>query len=66
MADASGVNALERFLKRCRTHNVTVVFSELRPNVHAALRKLGVLDRVEIAETYDEAITLAAVAAEKS
>jgi hypothetical protein len=34
--------------------------------VHAALRKLGVLDRVEIAETYDEAITLAAVAAEKS
>lgn len=66
MADASGVNALERFLKRCRTHNVTVVFSELRPAVHASLRKLGVLDQVEVAESYEDAITQAAAAAEKA
>ncbi len=63
MADASGVHALERFLKRCRRHNVTVVFCELRPSVQAALSKLGVLDRVEVAESYEDAITLAAVAA---
>jgi hypothetical protein len=34
--------------------------------VHASLRKLGVLDHVEVAETYDEGITLAAIAAEKA
>lgn len=65
MADASGVNALERFLKRCRSHAVTVVFCELRPAVHASLRKLGVLDQVELAESYEDAITVAAVAAER-
>jgi SulP family sulfate permease len=52
MADASGVNALERFLKRCESHGVHVVFCELR------------LERVEIAESYEDAITVAAVAAE--
>lgn len=65
MADASGVNALERFLKRCRTHNVTVVFCELRPGVHAVLRKLGVLERAEVADAYEDAVSVAAVAAEK-
>jgi SulP family sulfate permease len=65
MADASGVNALERFLKRCESHGVHVVFCELRPNVHAVLRKLHVLERIEEAESYEDAITLAAVAAEK-
>lgn len=66
LADASGVNALERFLKRCRSHGVTVVFCELRPSVHAALRKMGVLEQAELADTYEEALTLAAVAAEKA
>jgi SulP family sulfate permease len=66
LADASGVNALERFLKRCRAHRVIVVFCELQPAVHAALRKLGVLDQVDLAASYDEAVTIAAVAAEKS
>ncbi len=65
MADASGVNALERFLKRCENHDVHVVFCELRANVHAVLRKLHVLERVEVAESYEDAITVAAVAAEK-
>ncbi len=64
MVDASGVNALERFLKRCRQHHVTVVFCELGPSVRATLRKLGVLDCVEVADTYEDAITVAAVAAE--
>jgi SulP family sulfate permease len=65
LADASGVNALERFLKRCESHGVSVVFCELRPQVHGVLGKLGVLTRVEAAESYEEAITLAAVAAER-
>ncbi len=66
MADASGVNALERFLKRCRSHNVSVVFCELRPGVRAALQKLGVLDQVQVADTYEDAIALAAIAAESA
>ncbi len=56
MADASGVNALERFLKRCVSHNVTVVFCELQPGVRAVLAKLGVLGHVETAESYEEAL----------
>lgn len=65
LADASGANALERFLKRCASHNVTVVFCELSPSVRATLDKLGLTRHVEIATTYEEAITLAATAAEK-
>lgn len=64
MADASAVNALERFLKRCESHKVRVVFCELRADVHAVLRKLHVLERVEVAESYEDAITIAAAAAE--
>jgi SulP family sulfate permease len=60
LADASGVNALERFLKRCESHDVTVVFTELRPDVRASLAKLGVMSRVEEASSYEEAITMAA------
>ena len=60
LADASGVNALDRFLKRCASHSVTVVFCELRPEVRTTLAKLGVMARVEEAPTYEEAITLAA------
>ncbi len=64
LADASGVNALDRFLKRCERHDVRVVFCELRPAVAAVLARLGVLARVEVADTYEDAITVAAVAAE--
>jgi SulP family sulfate permease len=60
MADASGVNALERFLKRCASHNVVVVFCELQPNVRAVLAKLGVLSHVETAESYEAALIRAA------
>lgn len=65
MADASGATTLERFIKRCNAHGVDVVFCEMRYNVRATLAKLGLLDHVQTADTYDEAITVAAVAAEK-
>jgi anti-anti-sigma regulatory factor len=54
LADASGVHALERFLKRCECNGVTVVFCELRPEVRTSLAKLGVLSRVT--PNYEEAI----------
>ena len=66
LADASGVNALERFLKRCASHDVAVVFCELRPGVHAALDKLHVLSHIQVAEGYDDAIVIAARATGKS
>lgn len=59
LADASGVNALERFLKRCASHDVSVVFCELRPDVRASLTKLGVMARVQEAVRYEEAIAVA-------
>jgi len=65
LADASGVGALERFLKRCAAHGVTVVFCELQPGVRTSLSKLGVLARVEVAESYGDAITRAALAIER-
>ena len=64
LADASGVNALDHFLKRCTAHDVTAVFCELRPQADTSLRKLGLLEKVQIAASYDEAVTLAAVASE--
>ena len=33
---------------------------ELRPQVDASLRKLGVLEKVQVAASYDEAVTVAA------
>jgi len=65
MADASGAAALERFLKRCAGHGVAVVFSELRPGVRATLGQLGLLRHAEAADAYEDAVTLASVAAEK-
>ncbi len=38
--------------------------TDLRPAVAAVLARLGVLARVEVADTYEDAITVAAVAAE--
>ncbi len=65
LADASGAGALERFLKRCEKHGVAVVFCEMTPGVSSTLARLGLLRRVETAATYEEAVTLAAVAAER-
>lgn len=66
LADASGVNALERFLKRCATHDVVVVFCEMNPRVTADLGKLGVLAHVEQTDSYEHAITLATTKIEKT
>jgi SulP family sulfate permease len=65
LVDASGINTLERFLKRCRSHDVAVVFCELRPAVHAVLIQLAVLDQVEVVAAYDDAIALAAAARDR-
>ncbi|OQW55452.1 MAG: sodium-independent anion transporter [Proteobacteria bacterium HN_bin10] len=65
LADASGVSALERFLRRCESHNVFVVFSELQPSVRSVLHKLRVLDRVSVAESYEDALGRAAAATER-
>jgi SulP family sulfate permease len=64
LADASGASALERFIRRCTDHGVEIVVCEMRPSVRATLGKLGLLAHVQATETYDEAVTLAAVAAE--
>lgn len=58
LADASGANSLERFLKRCKHHGVRVVFCELRPPVSDSLAKLGLLSGVDVADGYEDAITL--------
>jgi sulfate permease, SulP family len=60
LADASGSNALERFLRRCRAHDVSVIFCEMRPGVHQTLERLGLLEHVSVALTYEEALALAA------
>ncbi|WP_135213302.1 SulP family inorganic anion transporter [Vitreimonas flagellata] len=65
LADASGVNALQRFLKRCASHNVAAIFCELRPSVHASLDTLHVLDQVRVTESYDQAIAIATHAIDK-
>ena len=59
LADASGINALERFLKRCASHRVAVVFCELQPAVRASLERLGVLEQVRTTEGYEAALALA-------
>jgi SulP family sulfate permease len=60
LADASGINALERFLRRCASHGVAVIVCELQPAVRDSLARLGVLEQVRTAQTYEEAITRAA------
>lgn len=66
LADASGVNALDRFLKRCESHGVVVIFCELRPGVRATLDKLGVLARVRETHTYEDALEIAATSLQNS
>lgn len=60
MADASGANALERFLMRCEAHKVSVIFCDMRPDVRTTLERLGLLQRVRQAGTYQEALNAAA------
>jgi SulP family sulfate permease len=56
LADATGASALDRFLRRCKSHGVKVIFTEMNASVEAALRKLGLLQRVDVTGTYEEAL----------
>ncbi len=42
MIDASGVHALQQFLKRCRGFGIHVVLSGLQPQPRAVLRRMGI------------------------
>jgi MFS superfamily sulfate permease-like transporter len=67
LADASGVGALERFLKRCVAHGTAVMFCEMQPRARAVLAQMGVLAHAGVQEagSYEEALTLAAAAARR-
>ena len=61
MIDTSGVGALVRFLKRCESHGVAAILSELQPRSREVLAKMGVLNfvHVSVAPTYARALELA-------
>jgi SulP family sulfate permease len=61
MIDASGVGTLVRFLKRCESHGVAVVMSELQPRAQEVLAGMGGLNFVHVSEapTYARALELA-------
>ncbi|MBL8549350.1 MAG: STAS domain-containing protein [Hyphomonadaceae bacterium] len=63
LVDASGVTALERFLKRCAGHGAAVILCELQPRARSVLAAMGVLARVTEAESYDAALARARQAA---
>lgn len=61
MADATGVGALTRFLKRCQAHDTRVLMSELNQSSSAVLKQMGVLAlaNVEVIQSYDAAVARA-------
>ncbi|MGE3866855.1 MAG: SulP family inorganic anion transporter, partial [Hyphomonadaceae bacterium] len=63
IADASGVGALERFVKRCQRHDVTVFLTEMNAASRAVLLRMGVLSLANVREaaTYEEAVAAAEV-----
>lgn len=62
LIDASGVTALERFVRRCVSHGGSVIFSEARPPVRIVLNRMGAnaWRGVAFADTYAAALDLAA------
>ena len=61
--DATGVNALEEMLRRARKDQTTVLFTGIRPQPHAVMRKFGLLEQIRsehIHETIVEALLHAA------
>jgi len=62
MVDASGVGALNRFLRRCETHGTTVFLAALEPRACAVLDRMGTFDapNVLLASTYEVAVAQAA------
>jgi SulP family sulfate permease len=60
MADASGVGALDRFLRRCAKHDVPVIISELGERPAAVLKRAGLLNQpnVHVRESFAAALDL--------
>jgi sulfate permease, SulP family len=58
MIDASGVHALQQFLKRCRHSGIHVVLSGLQPQPQAVLRRMGLVegDGLSFAENFERAL----------
>jgi SulP family sulfate permease len=58
MVDASGVGTLSRFLRRCESHGVAVIMSELQPRARDVLTRMGILNfvHVSVAPTYAKAL----------
>lgn len=58
MVDVSGVGALNRFLKRCETHDVAVLLTELQPRAQEVLTRMGTLmfKNVQRVASYAEAL----------
>ena len=46
LIDASGVYALERFLKKCRQNGIAVIFTNVRPAVMEVFRASGVIREI--------------------
>lgn len=61
MIDTSGVAALERFVRRCASHDSHVILAEAKPAVREVLTKMGVLQlqNVELVDSYALALTQA-------
>ncbi|MES1158890.1 MAG: SulP family inorganic anion transporter, partial [Terricaulis silvestris] len=61
LIDASGVTALDRFIKRCAGHGGRVILAEASPNVREVLTRMGVTARANLimAPTYEAALELA-------
>jgi SulP family sulfate permease len=61
LADASGVGALARFLKRCAQHGTHVVLSEMNPSVRTVLAQMGVVgtNGLDDAPDYETALAIA-------
>ena len=62
MADASGVGALNRFLKRCQHHGTAVFLAEIQPRAREVFAGMGVLAFSNVTEvgSYAEALAQAA------
>ena len=67
IVDASGINALMRFLKRCAKHGTVVFLTELNGPSRETLRLMGVLGLSHVRDVarYDEAVEAAGQIAER-
>lgn len=63
LIDASGVGALNRFLKRCQDHNTTVILCEVNARAHDVLARMGALKLPHVREVprYDDALATASL-----